>query len=116
MASLTVHTSEDRGVSMLSLTGELVVSTSPQFRKATSRLVDEGCRRLVLDLAELEELDGFGLSAMVSLMARLRRQKGFLVLAGVNPDLKKRFEATWTDTIFPTYITVAQAATEMQGS
>ncbi|MGE0488257.1 MAG: STAS domain-containing protein [Vulcanimicrobiota bacterium] len=114
MPELNIQSNVDRGVSVLSLRGPFRLAGASEFRKASSGLIESGVRKVVVDLSEVDELDGFGLSALVGLLARLHRLGGRMALAGVNPELKKRFEATWTEDVFRQHITVAQAATEMQ--
>lgn len=111
---MNIQCIDDEGVSVISLSGRFDVHSSPEFRRSSSEVMNAGCNRIVVDLAEVEEIDGFGLAVLVGLMSRLRKVGGKMVLTGVNPELRQRFEMTWLEGVFPTYITVAQATTEMK--
>lgn len=70
------------GVAGLRLAGELDLSTVPQLNDAIDRLIAEGCRYLLLDLAELTFCDSTGIGAFVRGDNRLAAGGGWLRVTG----------------------------------
>lgn len=94
---------------MLGLQGEFIGSEVVHFRRACNIMSSEGFKQWVIDLAEVHEIDGYGLASLVGLLSRAKRQGGRVVLCGINPDLRRRFEATHCEEIFEIDFTVAKA-------
>lgn len=61
---LDISLLEDAGQSTLVVTGEMDLATSPSLEGAVIRLCREGARQVVLDLSQLEFIDGSGLHAV----------------------------------------------------
>lgn len=108
-SQLSVSVSKNDGVAVLGLSGSLLSSEITSFRRACNNIGKSGLNRYVVDLGEVEEIDGYGLASLVGLLSRSRSEGGRLVLCGINPDLRQRFEATHCDMIFDTATTVANA-------
>lgn len=81
MLDLEIHDNPDMVV--LSLRGELDISSAPRVEKELSRLEAPGPATLVFDLTELEFMDSTGLRIVVSGDARARQRGGrFAVVRG----------------------------------
>lgn len=107
--ALRVSTAKSRGAAVLGLQGEFVGSEVVHFRRACNVMDSEGFKHWVIDLAEVDEVDGYGLASLVGLLARAKRNGGRVVLCGLNPDLRRRFEDTHCEEIFEIDFTVAKA-------
>lgn len=107
--ALRVSTAKSRGAAVIGLQGEFIGSEAAPFRRACNIMEQEGFRNWVVDLAEVEKLDGYGLASLVGLLSRVKRNGGRMVLCGINPDLRARFEATYCEEIFEIDFTVAKA-------
>lgn len=68
---------------LIPVEGDLDVTTAPGLRSYIERRIDEGCRRVVLDLAATSYVDSFGMSLILSLARRLREAGGLLSLVNV---------------------------------
>lgn len=79
---------------VIRLRGELDLAAVGTFEAATWRLLDEGSRRVVLDLHELEFLDVSGINAVLGLARAARRAGGELVLRRPRPDAVDLLERT----------------------
>lgn len=97
---LSVDLSSADDASILRVIGELVGKQVSIFRRACAQAQKENLSHRVVDLSEVEEIDGYGIAGLVGLVARRRRFGGRVVLCGLNPDLRHKFEATHCDTIF----------------
>src|SRR5207302_9285393 len=76
-----LHSFPTRRSSDLGAAGELDVNTAPELREQLARLVNEGVRHIVVDLAQVSFVDSTALSVLVSALKRLRQADGDLELA-----------------------------------
>jgi anti-sigma B factor antagonist len=94
------------GTQLLTLRGELDVSTVPRFKQALSAALGPDARpRLLIDLAEVTFIDSTALMTLLGVLREVNRREGRLALACNNPTVLRLFEVTrTTDTfrIFPT--------------
>lgn len=98
--SLQVDMTVADGVPVIRIAGSLVGKQVALFRRACMEAQQEGYTHRVVDLSEVDEIDGYGMAALVGLMARRRKKRGTVVLCGVNPDIRQRLEATHCDSVF----------------
>lgn len=68
-----------------------------------------GCTRLVLDLARVEFMDSSGLTVIISTLKSLSEHGGRLVLSGMGESLVSLFQLTRLDKIFQVYPNTGQA-------
>lgn len=86
---------EERGSwSILRLTGDLDLATSPNLREAIIRLIDEGTRQIVVDLSALEFMDSSGLGVLVAALKRVRENGATLNLVAGGEKILKLFRIT----------------------
>ena len=97
---LSVDLSSADDASILRVVGELVGKQVAIFRRACGQAQKESFPHRIVDLSEVEDIDGYGIAGLVGLLARRRRHGGRVVLCGLNPDLRIKFEATHCDSIF----------------
>ena len=114
MESLQVDITHHGGTAVFTLSGPLTAKHVAALRRATFTEEGKDCCSCVMDLSEVDELDGYGLSALVGMLARRRDKRGKVALCGVRPDLRAQLEATFCDTLFPLRSTLA-AALEVVG-
>lgn len=81
--ALAIVPHDEDGTQRIVLTGELDVSTVPEFNKRMSELRHQGFHSIVLDLAGVKFMDSTGLSAILvaEMHARMRGQR-FSVVEG----------------------------------
>jgi anti-sigma B factor antagonist len=85
----------------LHVDGEIDVATAPQLRDALAGLVDDGARRITLDLAAVGFVDSSGLGVLVGALRRLEEQAGGrLRVEGVQDSVRKVFEITGLGPMF----------------
>ena len=93
----------------LALHGDIDLNTAPQLVEEANRLIDTGCRVLLLDLSGVEFCDSSGLSALVRLRNRLQPLGGRVSLAGPTPIVQRVLEVSGLTEIFGTYPTLDSA-------
>jgi anti-sigma B factor antagonist len=75
--------------------GEIDVSTAPVVRDELTGALDDGARRLTLDLGGVAFVDSSGLGVLVGALRRLREERdGRLVVDNVQEPVRKIFEIT----------------------
>ncbi len=80
---MEISTTQHDGTATISISGWLDTSTSPQLQTAVSEL-DPSCKKLVIDLAELEYISSAGLRQLV---AAHKKMAGALTIEHVNSDV-----------------------------
>ncbi|MEU7932882.1 STAS domain-containing protein [Micromonospora echinofusca] len=102
-----------RGCTVLGVSGELDMATSPQLREGLRRLIDGGDRQVVVDLAEVGFMDSSALGALVVTFKALRELDGRLSLAAVQPAVRSVLRVTSVDRAIQVYDTVQAAEADM---
>ncbi len=88
------------GVDLISLGGRLEACDSNDVAARMVSLLERGTGLLHVELSRLEFLESSGLSVLVSLLRRARRNEGDVVLYNVNEQLQALFELTRLHEIF----------------
>jgi anti-sigma B factor antagonist len=89
----------------------LDIEVAADFRAMLLSLIEQGQRRLVVDLAEVSFIDSSGLGALVSALKTLKRSDngGDVRLTRVQPPVVSLLEIIRLNRVFTTYATVEQA-------
>jgi anti-anti-sigma regulatory factor len=94
-----------QGVIVLTLTEPLLRAEA--VREARAALAGHGCRKAVLDLADVRRALGDGLPhdqepfpSLLALRRQLQREGGRLVLCNLAPELRELFRVTWLLNLF----------------
>lgn len=94
MDLIRTATREDRGWTVVVLTGQLDVATAPEVRQVLMEAQYGGSTRLLVDLEGVEFLDSFGLGVLVGAVRRARTHDGEVVLACSRPRLRRLLTVT----------------------
>jgi anti-anti-sigma factor len=106
---LTVNTAAQGGTAVISVTGELDVTTAPLLLHGLTDSLEQGHTRLVFNLAGMSFCDTVGLSVFVRAKNRCDPINGVVRLAGLQRGIQRTFEITGLADVFPTFPTVADA-------
>ncbi|MBV9411586.1 MAG: STAS domain-containing protein [Acidimicrobiia bacterium] len=82
------------------LHGELDLSTSEPLRAELLQLIEDGCRRLVIDMSELMLIDSTGLGVLVGVLKRALQYDGEMVLRSPRSATRRVFDLTGLDRVF----------------
>jgi len=100
----------DSGVAVVTVTGELDVSTSGLLRDGLLRVVtDENHRGLVVNLAGVNFIDSTGIGVLVGVWHRVRAMNFSLALAAPSPQARGILDATGLTKAFSVYDSEAEA-------
>jgi len=90
----------DADTRILAASGEIHVSTAPEFSEHLNAAIADGRTRIVLDFTDVEFIDSTGLSVLLNSLRRLTRRRGALSLVCTNPTVLRLFEITRLDSTF----------------
>jgi len=90
----------DDDTQVVAVRGEIDLFTAPELKTALGEVIESGCNRLVVDLAETSFLDSTALGVLIGTVKRLRSRDGRLTIVNVDSNIAKTFEITGLDQIF----------------
>jgi anti-sigma B factor antagonist len=111
IVDLSVSSSEQGGVTVVHVGGEIDVYTAPLLREALDKQVAAGRTDLVVDLENVTFMDSTGLGVLVGRLKLVRGQNGSLRIVSAQDRILKVFKITGLDKVFHIYDSV-RAATE----
>jgi anti-sigma B factor antagonist len=95
----TCRTTVDHGLAVVSVTGELDLSTATGLTEALAPLLDMNLRAVTIDLAGLEFIDSTGLTLIVRTSKALRQHGGELRLTSPTPPVRRILELVGLDSL-----------------
>jgi anti-sigma B factor antagonist len=102
--SLNVTVHETNVATVVALSGRLTIGESAtQLRDALQKLIADGKKKLVVNLAGLTSLDSAGIGLLVSSYASMNRAGGQMKLSNLNSKVKDVLLITKLLTVFPVY-------------
>src|SRR3954447_14720149 len=100
---------------VIAVSGEIHVSTAPEFQRRLDAAIARGKTAGVLDLSATEFIDSTGLSVLLNGLRRVTRQRGRMALVCTNPTVLRLFEITRLDTTFDIHETLDEAVRVVRG-
>lgn len=106
---LVINVRNDGAFPIIDLSGEVDAYTSARFREAMVDLIDAGAASLIVSMMKVEYIDSSGLGALVGGLKRSTERGGRIVIVCDNPQIRKVFEITGLEKVFPLYEAEADA-------
>ena len=106
----------DGRTTVITVDGEIHVSTAPEFSGVLSAAIAAGRRGLVLDLSSVMFIDSTGLSVLLNALRRLTRAGGSMALVCSNPTVLRLFEITRLDSTFDIHPELEPAIAAVQAA
>ncbi|HYI79843.1 MAG TPA: STAS domain-containing protein [Thermoleophilaceae bacterium] len=91
----------DAETQIIELGGEIDLYTAPEFKERLVALIEDGKKRIVVDLSAATFIDSTTLGVLVGGVKRLRPAGGSLALVCTDQNITKIFEITGLDRVFP---------------
>ncbi|MDT0303956.1 STAS domain-containing protein [Streptomonospora wellingtoniae] len=85
---------------VVTVRGEIDLYTAPQLQSGLVNALEDGARRLLVDMSRVEFCDSTGMSVLLSGMKRARAKEGDLVLVAPKPAVRKILEVTGLNAVF----------------
>ncbi|MFW5845569.1 MAG: STAS domain-containing protein [Planctomycetota bacterium] len=110
MASKLDIRTEDHGpVCVISLTGMLDGHTAPALERELHLLHEQGCRRMVMDLAGLTYIASAGVGIMINYFQQVSQDGGNLRIARPSPTVKEIFSLLGLETLLSIHTDLDEA-------
>ena len=100
---------------LIELGGEVDLYTAPEFKERMVEVIENGKKRVVVDLSEATFIDSTTLGVLVGGVKRLRPSGGSLALVCTDQNIQKIFEITGLDRVFPIHATREDALRDVAG-
>jgi anti-sigma B factor antagonist len=113
---LEVSMREVGGVHLIEVHGRLTIGEpSEHLNDFVKKLVDQGARKLVINLNEIPQIDSSGISVLVKISIALARMGGALHLVSGQGRVRDALTVTRLVEAIPTFETEAAARTSFDG-
>jgi anti-sigma B factor antagonist len=106
----------DADTRVISVSGEIHVTTAPEFSQRLNDAIAAGTRGVVIDMSGVEFIDSTGLSVLLNGLRRVTRADGRLALVVSNPTVLRLFEITRLDSTFDIQPTRGAALERVQAA
>lgn len=107
--NFSVTTERRDGTAVIALAGEVDLYTAPEFKQELVRAIEEGAQSVVVDMTDTTFIDSTTLGVLVGGLKRLRPSGGRLALVITDPNIRKVFDITGLDRVFPIHETRDEA-------
>ena len=110
MSQLSIKDREVGDVTILDLSGKITIGEgSVQLREAVRRLLDDGKKKILLNLGEVAYVDSSGIGELVSSYTTTNNQGGHLKLLNLTKKIQDLLMITKLLTVFETFESEASA-------
>ncbi len=99
----------DGSGAVLVVHGQADLQTAPALRDALTEAIDEGARRVVVDLSDATFVDSMTLGVLLGAVKRLRARGGQVAVVCPSPHIRRIFEITLLDRVFAMHESLASA-------
>ena len=100
---LAIQTSEKGGILILKFTGDLDNASLPVARQALATAVDQGKKRLLLDLERVDYVDSSGLGFFIGTLKKMKEIGGEVKLLRLNAYMLGIFRLIHLDYVLELY-------------
>ncbi|MGO8692469.1 MAG: anti-sigma factor antagonist [Rectinemataceae bacterium] len=111
---MTVNVKSLRGVTVVSLEGEIDGKTAPEVQERVLPLVEPGSK-ILLDMGKVPYMSSAGLRMLLSVYRQVTGKKGAIVLAGVEEDIRDTMSVTGFLKFFVIHETVESGVKALEG-
>lgn len=102
-----------REVAVVSVEGEVDMSSSPEVRNALTPLLRPGRKAVVIDLSQVQYMDSSGIATMVEGLQHSMKQGIHFRLSALSPPVRDVFELARLTALFHIYPTTEEATSDL---
>lgn len=106
---MDVNTRKEGPWAVIEVDGEIDAHTAPALKEAVARSIDQGERRIVVDLQRVSFMDSSGLGVLVSALKRIEGRGGELRIATASRPIRRVMEITGLDKVLQLYSAASEA-------
>jgi len=108
--ALSMDTKESNGITILTLAGRITLGDeSNHLRNKVKELLEQGHKKLVLDLGDVSYIDSAGLGTLVAAFTSSRNRGADIKLANITEKFDELLSITKLLTVFSVYKSVEDA-------
>ena len=85
---------------ILQIVGEIDLYNAPEIKDIISKLIEERCYNVIIDLEKVSYIDSSGIGALISSLSNLKKYHGGLKIINVYASVRKVFELTKLTSFF----------------
>jgi anti-sigma B factor antagonist len=104
-----IEQGSEAGHYVIAARGEIDLFTAPELKQVITEVIENGERRVAIDLSEVSFLDSTALGVLIGAVKRLRSRGGALAVINTDSSIAKTFEITGLDQIFTIVASRAEA-------
>lgn len=90
-------------------------TTAPEVKSELLILLQEGIKAIIIDLSNVEFCDSQGLSALLLAHRQMKESEGFVLLVGVNENVRNLLRISQIEYLFEFHDTVEAAVASLEG-
>ena len=113
---MTWRESDENGIHVLSLEGEIDLSNSPDLREVLKAQSRNRCPILVVDFFGVDYIDSSGLATLVEYFRDSLEYGGKLGLIGLRDEVRTIFEVTRLSEMMPIFPSLEEARKKLPGA
>ncbi|HUX59840.1 MAG TPA: STAS domain-containing protein [Ignavibacteriaceae bacterium] len=107
---MKIKTQEQYGAVVIELKGNVMGGDdTKEFNELLHKLIDEGKKNIIIDLAEVKFMNSSGLGMLISGLTTMKKENGQLRLARTTDKIESLLVITKLITIFESFETVEEA-------
>jgi anti-sigma B factor antagonist len=99
----------DDDLGVVALSGEVDIFTAPQFKEHLVALLDDGVKRLVVDLSEVTFIDSTALGVLIGGVRRVHGAGGAMTIVVTTRPVERVLSVTGLDRVFSLHATREEA-------
>ncbi len=108
--SLTINERKSGSIAILDLSGKITIGVgSVQLRDAVRKLIDSGCKEILLNLGDVGYVDSSGIGELVSSFTTTSNSGGQLKLLNLTKKIQDLLAITKLLTVFETFTSEEEA-------
>jgi anti-sigma B factor antagonist len=97
-----VESTQLRGdAALVALAGEVDLYTAPELKRELLQVIEAGAKTVIVDLTDTTFVDSTTLGVLLGGLKRLRANDGRIILVCSDRNIRKIFEITLLDRVFP---------------
>jgi anti-sigma B factor antagonist len=90
----------DNDLGVIALSGEVDIYTAPQFKARLNEMLDDGVKRLVVDLSDVDFIDSTALGVLIGGVRSIRAASGQMALVVATRPVERVLSITGLDRVF----------------
>ena len=101
--TLTVTSRENAGITFVKMQGSLSATTAEQGNKEMKKILDQGARKVVLNLADVDYISSGGIRVLILTSKELSNVQGQMKIAAAKGMVKEALQASGFDLLNRVY-------------